>query len=116
MCTPEAGVLAAILGLLAAEHVLAFRLNVGAMRVGRRFVRFGVPGMADVISFPRGRVLWIEAKAPENGRQSAEQISFQQQVESVGHSYIVARSSDDVLAFLRTMALRYGYDLAEREH
>ncbi len=99
MCKPEAGVQRAILDLLAAEHVLAFRLNVGAVKMGRRFVRFGVPGMADVISFPRGRVLWIEAKAPD-GRQTAEQQSFQRQVEGAGHGYIVAHSSDDVLEWL----------------
>ncbi len=99
MCGPEAGVQRAILDLLAAERILAFRLNVGAMRLGRRLVRFGVQGMADVISFPAGRVLWIEAKAPD-GRLTPEQQSFQRQVESTGHSYIVARSSDDVLAWL----------------
>lgn len=99
MCKPEAGVQRAILDLLAAERILAFRMNSGVMRIGRRFVRFGVPGMADVLAFP-GCVLWIEAKAAE-GRQSAEQASFQRQVEREGHSYIVARSSDDVLQWLK---------------
>ena len=99
MCTPEAGVQRAILDLLAAERILAFRMNSGVMRAGRRFVRFGVPGMADVLAFP-GRVLWIECKS-ERGRQSPEQASFQRQVESHGHSYLLARTPEDLLRWLR---------------
>lgn len=98
--TPEAYVLDAILSLLQVERVLAFRLNVGTMHIGERYVRFGVQGMADVIAFPAGRpVLWIECKAPD-GRQSQLQKSFQRQVEEAGHTYILARSIEDVLPYI----------------
>ena len=96
---PEAGVQRAILDLLAAEHVLAFRMNSGVLKTERRFVRFGVPGMADVLAFP-GPVLWIECKS-DRGRQTAEQASFQRMVESHGHAYLLARAPEDLLRWLR---------------
>lgn len=100
---PEAGVQRAILDLLAAEHVFAIRLNTGAFRNanGRPiFMHSGGAGVADIVAFPRGRVLWVEAKAP-SGRQTPEQASFQQRVEREGHAYIVARSSDEILRWLK---------------
>lgn len=102
---PEAAVQRAILDLLAAEHVFAIRLNTGAFRnaPGRLiFMHSGGAGVADIVAFPRGRVLWIEAKAP-GGRQTPEQASFQQRVEQEGHAYLIARSSDEVLAYLRAV-------------
>lgn len=96
----------AILDYLAAKHVLAFRMNSGAAvreyKGKTRKIIFGVPGMADILAFPilpheYGSVLWIECKA-EKGKQSELQKSFQAQVESEGHKYIVARSIEDVMA------------------
>jgi hypothetical protein len=52
--------------------------------------------MADVIAFPNGSVLWIECKAPK-GKQSDLQKSFQEQVESHGHKYLLAYSLSDVI-------------------
>lgn len=109
--TGEAAVQAAILDWLAVRHILAFRMNTGAMSAEhngkKRFMRFGTPGMADVLAFPHveqaGRwtaiPCWIECKA-EKGKQSPLQNSFQKQVEDDGHWYIVARSTEDVQALL----------------
>ena len=99
-----------ILDWLAANHILAFRLNVGAMKVDNRFVQFGVKGMADILAFPMKRTgfadpsqwtqpTWIECKATK-GVQSAFQKSFQQQVEDAGHTYILAKSLEDVLEMI----------------
>ena len=76
-------------------------------------VRYGVPGMADVMAFPERDVVennggshyeinptWIEVKAPK-GKQSELQKSFQEQVESHGHRYILAYSLEDVIKELR---------------
>ena len=96
---PEAGVQRSILDLLAADHIFAIRLNTGAFRnaQGRPvLMHSGGAGVADIVAFPRGRVLWVEAKGPA-GRQTAEQASFQQQVEREGHAYIVVHSLADVL-------------------
>lgn len=92
---PEQQIQNAILGWLAAEHILAFRNNSGAMKLENRFVRFGVPGMADIVAYPYAAVVWIECKS-STGKQSELQRSFQRQVEAVGHGYVLARSVDDV--------------------
>lgn len=107
-----------ILDYLAATRVLAFRMNTGQANMGGRYVAFGVPGMADILAFPKETVtvddedgclgawtcthcspLWIECKATD-GRQSALQKSFQAQVEAHGHRYVVARTLEDVLPWI----------------
>ena|SRR6185437_5764471 len=114
--TPEGAIVKAILDYLAVRRVLAFRMNTGALKAEyngkQRFMRFGVPGMADILAFPNVEfrtprpmtltapiILWIEVKAP-TGKQSEFQKSFQQQVEAEGHRYMVARSIADVEAVL----------------
>ena len=98
-----------ILDWLAAKGILAFRQNTGAVRSSykgkERFMRFGVPGMADIQAFPKIAIArdmhpvltptWIEVKAPK-GKQSDLQKSFQELVEAHGHKYIVAYSLEDV--------------------
>jgi hypothetical protein len=96
----EAQLQAVILDWLAAVGILAFRMNVGAIvkedaSGKKRTIRFGVLGMADILAFPRGRICWIEIKAPD-GRQSQWQRSFQAQVERHGHRYVLARSLEEV--------------------
>ena len=98
--TPEGQVVRACLDLLKAERILAFRRNSGVMKVGKRFVRFGTPGEADIECFPYGWVLWVECKATTD--QTAEQKSFQDMVEHHCHSYLIVRSSDDLLRWLRS--------------
>lgn len=122
---PEALMQDAILDWLAAERILAFRMNTGATvapettTTRRRFIVYGVKGMADIQCFPdrckwcrvnteRGevsycvycrnlpKVLWIEVKSAR-GSQSPEQRSFESQVKSEGHGYLIARSLEDVM-------------------
>ena len=110
--TPEGFIQDLILDWLAAKHILAYRMNTGAMKIDKRYVKFGVKGMADILAFPTYIVLqhpgvakeytvplWIEVKS-DKGKQSLEQKSFQDQVEEHGHNYIVARSIEDVEAAL----------------
>lgn len=107
----EAQVQSAILDYLAAERILAFRMNTGIADFAGRKVSFGVPGMADILAFPHAWrddnpymlvivPLWLECKA-KDGRQTPLQKSFQAQVESHGHRYIIARSIEDVKDALR---------------
>jgi hypothetical protein len=115
MSTPEGAVLKQIMDYLAAKHVLAFRMPVGGAMVTGGYMRFGVKGMSDILAFPKvplypyppdirvcirvPRPLWIEVKAAK-GVQSEFQKSFQTQVESEGHKYILARSIDDLAGLL----------------
>ena len=112
--TPEGAILKSCLDYLAAKHILAFRMNTGAMAAEhngkKRFMRFGTPGMADILAFPKRWIdqfhvhghweyelpCWIECKT-ETGRQSELQKSFQKQVEENGHRYLIARGVDDLI-------------------
>ena len=102
----ESELLRLVMDWLAAKQIMAFRMNSGAVKMDKRFVRFGVPGMADVLSFPRESLIasgttyamfhrinptWIELKVGKNG-QSDLQKSFQKQVEREGHKYILCYS------------------------
>lgn len=110
----ESQIVRQILDYLAAEHIFAFRLNTSAFSgeyKGKRwFTRSHSlgPGAADILAIPEIRLpveqlrivlrpIWIEVKTAK-GKQSSEQKSFQDHVESLGHRYILARSVDDVRA------------------
>ena len=111
----EAETQKAILELLAAHNIFAGRLNTGAGFAGGRPVQhhsFG-KGCADILAFrefvtgwKHGMThiipTWLEVKSP-TGKQSPEQQSFQRHVESLGHTYLLVRSIDDVLKWLKTL-------------
>ena len=82
--------------------VLAWRQNTGAARTpSGGFVRFGVPGQADITGLlPGGRRLEIEVKAP-GGRTTREQDTFGARILEHGGVYIVARTLDEALACVR---------------
>lgn len=120
-------VLRACMDLLAAERIWFERRNTRTMiveqtdkrtgRIGKRPIFFGLPGTADIMATPYvslmktanavhhfrefiPAILWVECKS-DVGTQSPEQIQFQNDVEDAGHFYILARSSDDVLRWLK---------------
>ena len=111
----EADVKREVVRLLKSLGILAFRMNTGmavAERGGkRRVVRFGFPGMADLLVFPRlpalfavagERIpvpLWLETKS-SCGRQSREQAEFQRIVETEGHVYLLIRSAEELWKWL----------------
>jgi hypothetical protein len=111
----EQDTVAAILQLLHAHRIPAWRMNTGAMKVGTRFLRFGVTGMSDIIgvmpvtldctydasgrtltrtSF-RGSFLAIEVKSA-TGKTTPAQDDFLARVNAAGGKGFVARSVGDV--------------------
>ncbi len=73
-----------------------WRANAGVARMGRRVVRFGVPGQADLTGIlPGGIRLEVEVKAAD-GRQTEEQRNYQRMIERFGGVYVLARSVEDV--------------------
>lgn len=67
---------------------------------GKRVIKFGVPGQADLsgiirVAPCRGRRLEIETKT-EIGRQSKQQKNFQAMIEAAGGIYVLARTVNDV--------------------
>jgi hypothetical protein len=118
----ERDIQAAIVAVLKAHGILAFRMNAGAMggiHKGKRwYVRFGFPGMADILAFPLQIValtpsgpvrapvpLWIECKS-SRGKQKPDQEHFQLIVEQAGHTYLLARSASEVLDWIKNNTAR----------
>lgn len=100
----EAQIQRAILDYLAYRNVFHWRANTGAGYFrnkggGERFVRFGEKGMADIFCVVGGQVYGLEIKR-SNGKQSAEQVEWQERFEKAGGVYILARSIDDVSKYL----------------
>ena len=55
-----------------------------------------LPGAPDlIVALPKGRVLWLEVKAPK-GRPSSHQITVHGRLNSLGHICAVVRSIEDV--------------------
>ena len=73
-----------------------WRQNTGVARMGKRVVRFGIPGQADLTGIAAdGRRLEIEIKS-DIGVQSNDQCNFQAMIVRFGGIYILARSVADV--------------------
>lgn len=62
---------------LDAYGIFHWRNNVGAARIGPRFIRYGYPGSSDWLGIcPDGRFLAVECKAPQTGRLTDSQRDF----------------------------------------
>lgn len=85
------------LAYLALQNIPAWRMNTGATRAGERFIRFGTPGMADIIGiYPGGRFLAVETKSPK-GRLRPTQEVWLGRVRDAGGVALVVRSLDDLV-------------------
>ncbi len=94
--------LAAVLELCQRHPLVAkaWRNNVGAMKIGDRYVRFGEPGTPDVMGFMKdGRFLAIEAKS-EDGKLTDKQREFLANARDRRCIAGLARSVDDALAII----------------
>ena len=110
----EQATVTAILQFLKLHRIPAWRMSVGATKIGGRFVRFGAVGMSDIIGVRsmlsineiamvqvRGVFLAIEVKSA-TGRVSPAQQAFLDTVNAAGGLGFVARSVADVA---RTLGL-----------
>ena len=71
----KAAALVEVLKALRSHKAIAWceRMNSGAVRIGRRFVRFGWPGCPDVLGqLKDGRLLGVEVKAPTGKLRPAQ--------------------------------------------
>lgn len=96
---PEAAALAKVLKALSAHSAVAWceRMNSGAVRIGKRFVRFGWKGCPDVLGqLKDGRLLGVEVKAPK-GKLRPEQAVFLNRIRCAGGVAFMARDCRDVM-------------------
>jgi hypothetical protein len=100
----ESDILSSCLRYLKARGIICFRMQVGAMKRGNRYVPFGTKGQADILCFPSVKgpcgfrhphPLWVETKRI-GCHQTAEQKRFASVVSAEGHSYIVVHSAEEL--------------------
>lgn len=99
---PEAAALVEVLKALNAHPTVAWceRMNSGAVRIGKRFVRFGWPGCPDVLGqLKDGRLIGVEVKASK-GKLRPEQIIFLERIRCAGGVAFMARDYLDVFCEL----------------
>mgnify|MGYP002860351187 CR=1 FL=1 len=73
----ESAVLDQCLVYLKAKGLYVWRNNTGAVRVGRRFIRFGYVGSSDILGITKdGRFLAVECKREKGGVLSDAQKEF----------------------------------------
>ena len=77
--------------------IFAERMNSGKVKVRGGWMQLHSPGTADILCFPRGRVVWLETKQPKghtNKEQIENQAEFKRKVEELGHEYYRITSID----------------------
>ncbi len=105
----ETSLVKAIIEFLRLKGIYGWRNNSGAFaaegRTGKRFVRFGLPGSADVLAVvpPHGRLLAIEAKVGRNNPTDL-QLHFGAAINDAGGLWLVIRS----LADLEELLMEHG--------
>lgn len=86
------------LAYLSARRIFHWRQNTGCAKIGDRYIRFGVPGISDIIGMlPNGRFLAIEVKREVGGILSKEQKEFLNEVNLHGGYGIVVNSIKDLI-------------------
>jgi len=100
----EADVQRQILGWLEYQRKdvpMFWRNNTGAIRLDKRFIRFGAVGSSDILGIMSdGRFLAIEVKSAK-GRLTKYQKAFLDGIRDAGGVALVARSVDDVAMGLK---------------
>lgn len=99
---PEAAALVEVLKALTTHPAVAWceRMNSGAARIGKRFVRFGWKGCPDLLGqLMDGRLIGVEVKAPK-GKLRPEQAIFLERIRCAGGVAFVARDCRDVFCEL----------------
>ena len=84
--------------------ILVTRMNSGKVRVRGGWMMLHEPGTADILAFPRGRVVWLETKTIKgttNKEQIENQAEFCRVVTALGHEYHRITSIDEGLAAVR---------------
>lgn len=93
----EDEVLRGCLEYLRMNHIFCYRNNTGAVKIGKRFIRYGTPGSSDIIGIlPDGRFLAVECKREKGGRLSELQKAFLTAIQINGGVSIVARSVEEL--------------------
>ena len=81
------------------------RMNSGKVKVRGGWMQLHSAGTADILAFPRGRVVWLETKdvAKDYHKEQREaQEAFRERVIALGHECYTIRTIDEGVAVLRS--------------
>lgn len=100
--TPETKIKGEVQDLLNSLGVFYMRLQSGRVRVRGGMMHLCPTGTADLVVYPTKGfgVGWIEMKQLK-GVQRESQVEFEKKAQAAGHPYLVARSADDVMNWMR---------------
>ena len=94
---PESEVLKECLEYLRMRGIFAFRNNSGAVKMGKSFVRFGMPGSSDILGIlPNGQFLAVECKKENGGILSDKQVEFLNRIKENGGVAVVVHSVSEL--------------------
>lgn len=95
-------VLANCLNYLHLKKIFCFRNNTGAIKIGRRFIRFGYAGSSDIIGIlPDGRFLAVECKREKGGVVSPVQKMFLKEIQDNNGVACVVHSAKELAEILK---------------
>lgn len=93
----ESVVLKECLIVLDMLNIYHWRNNTGAVRCGKRFIRFGYKGSADILGIlPDGRFLAVECKREKGGKLSDAQREFLNNISLNGGVALVINDSAEL--------------------
>ena len=90
-------VLSQCLSYLQIRGIFAWRNNSGALKIGRRFIRFGLPGSSDILGIlPNGQFLAVECKREKGGKLSDKQVEFLSRIKQNGGVAVCIHSVNEL--------------------
>ena len=99
---PENEVLKQCLEYLQIKGIFAFRNNTGAVKIGKRFIRFGYAGSSDILGIlPDGRFLAVECKREKGGVVSPVQKMFLKEIQDNNGVACVVHSAKELAEILK---------------
>ena len=94
---PESIVLSQCLMYLRVRGIYCWRNNVGATKIGNRYMSFGMPGSSDILGIlPNGKFLAVECKKEKGGILSDKQVEFLNRIKENGGVAVVVHSVNEL--------------------
>lgn len=90
-----------LLRMIRETGIWATRLQCGRVRVRGGWMYLCPAGTTDILSLPDRGPTWLETKIPKTGKQTPDQVKFQEIVEGLGMRYVIVRTIDEGLEALR---------------
>ena len=90
-------VLSQCLQYLKLRGIYCWRNNIGAAKIGSRYMSFGLPGSSDILGIlPNGQFLAVECKKENGGKLSDKQVEFLSRIKQNGGVAVCVHSVNEL--------------------